>query len=67
MVRVCRVDATLRSYFTANELSGWPDGISYTVNGPKKRKTRRRYREVAQPVKAVALQIGVPAKSPVLA
>ena len=56
MVRVCRVDASLRSYFTANELSGWPDGVSYSVT--EKRRKKRKIKVEAERPTAVPISIG---------
>lgn len=57
-MRVIRV-GNLRQYFTANELSGWPDGIQYGYQPPKRR--RQRIVDEATPVdppKAVKVTSG---------
>lgn len=41
MVKVVRVPGDMKRYFTANELSGYPNGIRYT---PAELKARRKYR-----------------------
>lgn len=38
MVRWCRTPSFSRNLFTANELSGWADGIAYSPRQPRKRR-----------------------------
>jgi len=61
MVKVCRTPAISRHIFTANELSGHPDGITYTAKELKRRKKYRAQNNLHRPVHeepAVKLDIG---------
>lgn len=42
MARMVRVPASVRRYFTNEELSGWMPGVQYTPRPRKERSTRRR-------------------------
>ena len=63
MVKCCRTPAIARELFTANALSGWPSGVSYTPRQSSRRERRRRLllaalrdeRKPAQPVAAVTV------------
>lgn len=66
MVKVCRVPVFSKHVFSANELSGWADGIAYTPSELRERKrealAKRRVKESvpslpAPPVER--LEIGV--------
>lgn len=43
MVRVCRTPKV--GHFTANQLSGWPNGVQYTPLPTREEKRRRRREE----------------------
>lgn len=42
MVKVCRLNAYAAKFLSANERSGWPDGVRYE---PSTRRNKRRRRE----------------------
>lgn len=66
MVKVCRVPKFSHQVFSANELSGWADGIAYTpselrerkIAALERRRTERRKVPVLPPPEIEALVIG---------
>ena len=68
MVKVCRTPTFSRGIFSANELSGWADGIAYTPSQIRERKqealARRKAKQEAEIVSLPAppverLEIGI--------
>lgn len=57
-IRVCRIPQVVRKHLTANELSGWPDGIAYSFYVKPKKKKKVREADYIPPPKAVNLCIG---------
>ena len=51
MVRICRLNAYAAKYLSANELSGWPDGVRYEPSA--RRKRRRKAEKVLSPVRTL--------------
>jgi hypothetical protein len=53
MVKVCRVPKFSYQVFTANELSGWSDGIAYTPQElveNRKEKQRKRKKKIQESI-----------------
>lgn len=49
MVKVCRIHPSVKGYFTANALAGWPDGVLYDLIKRRRKVKKEQVGDYIEP------------------